>query len=389
VQDFVLPILFLLLPIAVWSGYRIGRKKHTKNATHHFVPGYFTGLNYLLNEQPDKATDTFIKLLQVDNETVETHLALGNLFRRKGEVDRALRIHQNLIARPSLTPEVRQIALLELANDYLSAGVLDRAENLFDELRQDPTHRLSSLNSLLNIFQQTKEWQKAIQCCIQIEKHSGKKKGHAISHYYCELAEVHIALHNNKAAMDFLTKAVKANRASVRASIIEGDLCLKEGQFKRALSAFKRVRHQDIRFLPEVLEKIVACSKEVDAEKQLLQYLKECQEMGAGVSVVLTVAELLRTKSQDKDAAVVIADYLRVHPSLKGLEKLIQIHCSHSTGTAQSNLELLHSLVVNLMAKKPIYQCSECGFAGKTLFWQCPSCQEWSTIKPIIGIEGE
>jgi len=395
VQDFILPVLFLLLPIAVWSGYKIGKQKSKKLSTHRFAPGYFTGLNFLLNEQPDKAIDSFIKMLQVDNETVETHLALGNLFRRRGEVDRALRIHQNLIARPSLTPEVRQIALLELANDYLMAGVLDRAENLFEELRHDPEHQQSSLKNLITIYQQTKDWQKAIQCCVQIEQMSSENKATVIAHYYCELAEEYLAnsptrsKDNEKSALEALKKAIKANRSSVRASIIEGTFYKSTGQYKKALSAFKRVRHQDISFLPEVLEDIVYCSKQLNAEKPLVQYLQQCREMGAGVSVILSLAEHLQSQDQDKSAADAISEHLRLKPSLKGLEKLIQIHRTHSTGSAKSNLDLLHSLVVKLMDQKPIYQCNECGFSGKTLFWQCPSCHEWGTMNPIIGIEGE
>jgi len=160
--DLVLPALLLLLPIAVWSGYRVGRKSFPKKSSGgRLSKGYFTGLNYLLNEEPDKAIDTFIELLQVDSETIETHLALGNLFRRRGEVDRAIRIHQNLIARPALTGHVRKLSLMELAYDYMAAGLFDRAENLFKELVKDKEYRHDSLNHLVTIFQQIKDWAQA------------------------------------------------------------------------------------------------------------------------------------------------------------------------------------------------------------------------------------
>ncbi len=389
-QEILLPALFLLLPLAVWSGYRIGRKKaQPKNLERRLAPGYFTGLNFLLNEEPDKAIDAFIELLQVDSETVETHLALGNLFRRRGEVDRAIRIHQNLIARPSLTGNIRKLALLELASDYMAAGLFDRAENLFEELLKDQQHQLTSLIHLDTIYQQMKDWPKAIRMSLQIEQNSTESRIHNIAHYYCEIAEDEIAKGNSKAAFDAINKALKSNRASVRASMLEGKLFRQAGKYKKAIASYRRIRHQDIAYLPEVLDDLLQCYQQVNGEQELTQYLQECLDKGAGVSVLLALATLLQSQEGDQSAATLISDYLRANPSLKGLEQLIQMHIQHASGEAKNNLELLHGLVMKLMIQKPVYCCVECGFSGKTLFWKCPSCSEWGTTKPIFGIEGE
>jgi len=388
--EFVLPALLLLLPLAVWSGYRIGRKTPKQKATgNRLSQHYFTGLNYLLNEEPDKAIDTFIELLQVDTDTVETHLALGNLFRRRGEVDRAIRIHQNLIARPSLTGNIRKLSLLELANDYMAAGLFDRAESLFQELIKDKEYRQNSLKHLVTIYQQMNDWKKAIDVSRQIAQSSGSSQANKIAHFYCEISEDAQQAGDLKTAHDAINKALAVNRTSVRASIIEGSLFQRSGKYKRAIKSFRRIRHQDIVFISEVLNELVSCYKLVDGESDLVKFLNECIQQGAGVSVLLTVSELLQSKGEEKAAADMIADYLRDRPSLKGLEQLIHIHVQHADGRSKENMQLLHGLVVKLIDKKPVYRCGGCGYSGKTLFWQCPTCKEWGTIKPILGLEGE
>ncbi len=388
--DFLLPALFLLLPLAAWSGYKVGRKSSKKrSAGGRLSKGYITGLNYLLNEEPDKAIDAFIELLQVDSETVETHLALGNLFRRRGEVDRAIRIHQNLIARPALTGDVRKLSLLELAHDYMAAGLFDRAESLFKELVKEKEYRLDSLNHLVTIYQQIKDWNQAIDTSRQIAQISDVSQASKIAHFYCEIADDARLSDNLKVAHDALKKALGINRGSVRASILQGQLYQQAGKNKDAIKSYRRIRHQDIAYLPEVLNDLMICYRLTGGDTDLLKYLKECLEQGAGVSVLLAVSELLLASSNEKAAATVIADYLRDRPSLKGLEQLIQIHIHHASGAAKDNLLLLHDLVIKLLEKKPVYRCDGCGYSGKTLFWQCPGCKDWGKIKPIFGIEGE
>jgi lipopolysaccharide biosynthesis regulator YciM len=388
--EFLLPLLLFLLPLAVWSGYRIGRKAPKgKNLGRSLAPGYFTGLNFLLNEQPDKAIDAFIELLQVDSETVETHLALGNLFRRRGEVDRAIRIHQNLIARPALTGNIRKLALLELAYDYMAAGLFGRAENLFIELVKDKPHQAESLNHLVTIYQQIKDWPQAIEYSYQIEKTTGINQGSKIAHFQCEIAEDARSSGNLTLAQDVLKKALNADKNSVRASMLQGQIFKQADKNKQAINSFRRIRYQDIAYMSEVLTDLISCYRLVGNEAELLKFLKECLDQGAGVSVLLIVAQLLETSVNDKEATYIIINHLRQHPSLKGLEHLIDLQVKDSSDSARDNLQLLHSLVIKLIDKKPVYRCDGCGYSGKTLFWQCPSCKEWGTIKPILGIEGE
>ena len=261
----LLETLFLLLPVAAISGWVAGRrsKPDVQDARQNTIsPIYLKGLNYLLNEQPDKAIDVFIKLLEVDSDTIETHLALGSLFRRRGEVDRAIRIHQNLIARPSLTKEQRSQSLFELGQDYLRAGLLDRAEALFSDLIVSAPHTEVALNYLIDIYQQEKDWEKAIETARRIEVKTGNKQYMRVAHYYCELAEQAIQKGDKIRAHKLVKKALNTNKNSVRASLLDGKLEIQNGNDKTAIKSLRRVEQQDISYLGEAIPLLVERSEE-------------------------------------------------------------------------------------------------------------------------------
>jgi lipopolysaccharide biosynthesis regulator YciM len=231
-------LLWLLLPVAALSGWLIGQRRINQkdgSSSSSIYPEYFKGLNYVLNEQPDKAIEVFIKMLEVDSETVETHLALGNLFRRRGEVDRAIRIHQNLIARPSLDREQRANALLELGMDYMRSGLLDRAEALFLELIESNLHLNDSCTELLDIYQQEKDWENAIKIARKLEIISGEKSNSIIAQFYCECADSALIDGNMRVAKDSIRQAISIYPKCVRASLIEGKMYQKIGKEKLAI----------------------------------------------------------------------------------------------------------------------------------------------------------
>lgn len=382
----------LLFPVIWYLGYRQGRSSaHLADSKSgsNLSNQYFTGLNYLLNEEPDKAIDTFVNMLQLDSETVETHLALGNLFRKRGEVDRAIRIHQNLIARPSLTEKERKLSLCELGLDYMSAGLFDRAEAIFKDLAQDPWFKNQSLKQLLSIYQQTRDWENAIQIAAKLSTEPNSSWQHEMAHFYCECAEQKRAKDQFKEAMDFVAKAIKIDPNSVRASIISGDLLLASGAVKKALRAYSSVISQDLEFLPEVVESIAECYRRLEDFSGFTQFLQDAIGRGAGIATILVYAEAIQTNQGDYQAAEYIAMQMKTHPSLKGLKKLIELHIKHSSDSARPSLLMLQDIVGQLIKIKPVYHCRQCGFASKSLFWQCPGCRCWGSVKPIQGIEGD
>ena len=387
-----LTYIFLLLPVAALSGWIIGRRGQSKESklTGFEIPiDYIKGLNFLLNEQPDKAIDVFIQMLDVNSETVETHLALGSLFRRRGEVDRAIRIHQNLIARPTLSTEQRLQALNELGQDYMRAGLLDRAEALFQELIESAPHTTNALHQLINIYQQEKDWDKAIDAARRLAQKTGQSEETRIAHYYCENAEIELKNNEPQKALKLTKKALATDKLCARASILEGDIEARLGDYKSAIRSLRRVESQNPDYIPEILDPLTRCYKTIDKVDEMVQYLREILNRHGGISVMLCLSELIRERNGDSEAAEFIASYLERKPSLRGMDRLIELALLHIKDPAKDKLEALKNVTAQLLVNNPIYQCEVCGFHGKTLHWNCPGCKNWNTIKPILGVEGE
>lgn len=378
-----------LLPLAALSGFLMGRKSRKGKQGNSLSSNYIKGLNYLLNEQPDKAVDTFIDLLKVDTDTVETHLALGNLFRKRGEVDRAIRLHQNLIARPQLSSKDRNTALFQLGLDYNAVGMYDRSEKLFNELLADPVHKNESLVQLLNIHQLTRDWDDAAKIAEQLQSSIGVEQTKPIAHFYCELASQKRQEGDIKAALANVKKALSINSDSVRASLLQGDIHLQQKNYKQAIKSYQRILQQDIAFLPEALPSISEAYHHTIDRTGYKNFLDKSLELGAGVSVLVELSKIIQHDKDDRAAAELIGGFLQDRPSLKGLQRLIALHIEHAQDSAKPSLQLLDDIVEKLIARKPRYACHNCGFETKAIYWQCPSCKEWSSVKPIKGIEGE
>lgn len=390
----MLELLWLLLPVAAASGWWAGRRGPRTAGGGRSYPArlsddYFRGLNYLLNEQQDEAIEVFIRLVEVDSETIETHLALASLFRRRGEVDRAIRIHQNLIARPNISRDNRNHALLELARDYMRAGVLDRAEGLFSDLVRSRVHVVESSRQLLTIYEREREWNAAIESAQTLQRASGEPLGTVIAHYWCELADADRAAGNAKSARTLTAKALAADAQCVRASILEGDLAMDAGQYRQAVRAYRRVESQDGAFLPEVIERLLDALAKAGQPSLLSAYIERLRERYNGFSVVQAVTELIGQREGEEAARTFFRGQMIKRPSLRGLREWVAMELDHASERSRAGTEVVLDMLDRLLESKPIYQCHQCGYQGRVLHWQCPSCRRWNTVKPIVGIEGE
>jgi len=389
-----LALLFILLPIAAVSGWWLAKRNLALSAasmrsSRDFSADYFKGLNLLLNEQPDKAIDVFVKMLQVDNDTVETHLALGNLFRSRGEGDRAIRIHQNLIARPTLSKKQRALALFELSQDYLRAGLLGRAETLFLELVEQGVYRTESLEKLLDIYQQEKAWEKAIDVARRYEHLAGKRKNLEIAHFYCELGDGFYASGEYRSATKMARRALNVDRQCVRATLLQASVEKISGDYKAAIKSLKQVEKQDSRFLPEIVAPLLACYQSLGKTAEAEQYMGHLSAEYGGITPLLGLADLLRQRGNEREASERIAKSLSERPSVRGLDHLIELHLANSEGVARENLLILKGLTRRLLDEKLPYRCGHCGFKVKVLQWCCPTCKDWASIRPVQGVIGE
>jgi lipopolysaccharide assembly protein B len=383
----------MLLPAAACSGWWIARRNYSVKQPHEenqLSREYVVGLNYLLNEQSDKAVDVFIKLLEVDSETVETHLALGSLFRRRGEVDRAIRIHQNLIARPQLRVMQRKEALMALAEDYMSAGVFDRAERIFMEVvALGGTPDASSLRGLVAIYQQEKSWEKALDILKKLELVIGQSMRPEAAHYHCEMAEQLLLKGSEDKAYALIKQALLVDKHSVRASLLLAKVEMQHARYKPAIRALKRVLAQDTAFFSEVIEPLLGAYAALNLMDECVSYLENILSDHPSSSLIFAIGEYFREEKGLDIAIDFVSVQLNRHPSIRGLNHLIQWHLESTHGIVRDKLSMLYAITSKFLDNKPIYRCGQCGFSGKLLHWLCPSCKQWGRVKPIHGLEGE
>ncbi len=385
---------FLLLPIAATFGWYFGKKDHASSkVSHQMRRDYFQGLSYLINEQSDKAVDVFIKLSEVDSDTAEIHLALGHLFRRRGEVDRAIRIHQNLLARPELDESYHFQALFALGQDFLCAGVLDRAEQIFLELRQlkqgSGEEQQHSLQFLLRIYQQEKEWIKALAVTEKLATETGEGSESLRAQFYCELAEQETRQRNYEVALKYLQQAISTDPNCVRANLIAGQLACETKHYPQAIRHYQQVKLQNSLFIPEIISPICFCYSEINEEIQLINYLKECLQDYPNISLVITVANYIQRHKGDQAALDFITMHVNAKPELQGLNRLAGLYLNNSKDQPREKLSILFNIIQQLHTEKSIYRCRHCGFSSKLLFWYCPSCHHWDTVKPLQKIAAE
>lgn len=349
---------------------------------------YLRGLNYLLEEKPDKAIDEFIRVLSVDTETVETHIALGSLFRRRGEVDRAIRIHQNLIARPQLNKVQRIQALYELAKDYLSAGVLDRAERLFIEVIESGLYITESMQHLLDIYQQEKSWENAIKVATKLALNDADKMLQVIAHYYCELACEAFISDDIGLAKSYLKKALSNDKHCVRAHMLIGETEVKAKRFKPALSAYKKIVALKPEYIGVVLPAIEQCYSQLKQQQRYGEFLEEYLQQRSDVAVVLARAKLLYNTDGANEAVAFIAQQLKNSPSMQTLIQFVEMSKTAADGLQYKQvLDQVSNALQSVLSHEANFQCKQCGFTGKTLHWMCPSCRQWGVVEPILEVK--
>ncbi len=374
-----LPFLF----IAGWlaRGFE-SRVSETDNAA--LPRSYFRGLNHLLNDQPDKAIDAFIEVVKLDPETIDLHQALGNLFRRRGEFDRAVRIHTHLLNRADLPARQRSQALEELGQDYLKAGLLDRAEDAFVQLVEDRHHRFDALRALVRIYQTEREWLKAVDCARKLQSEAGESHQVAISHYYCELASDALRRNALDEAQVAIEQALATNRKSVRALILAGDVAIKRGDSEEALRQWRRVEETSAEYVPLIAARAADAMAAEGREQEALEWLEQALREAPSIDLLDVVAHRATAWRGAAVAEALIAKETQRHPSLLGFERLLEARMANNqnNGKVDGELQLLSSLLSSHTQKLARYRCSKCGFRAREFHWNCPGCTSWDSYPP-------
>lgn len=343
--------------------------------------GYFKGLNHLLNDQPDKAIDSFIEIVKLDPESADMHFALGNLFRRRGETERAIRVHQNLLARPDLPAEDKAHAQYELGIDYLKAGLLDRAEETFNQL-VDTSYAVKARRSLLEIYQREKEWRRAIAAAEGLQDSGAGSRQKEIAQFYCELAQDALVHTAPSDAMQLLDKALEADRHSVRATILRGDALLAQGDVEEALKTWRRVEQQSVPHVALVAARLMDGYRKVGRPQEGVNLLKSYLAEASSIDLIEVVFKAVIELDGVQAAKELVVEELRRNPTLLGLDKLLEARLMDAPANIWEELSMVKNLVQRYTQKLARYQCSHCGFKARQFYWHCPGCNRWDSYPP-------
>jgi lipopolysaccharide biosynthesis regulator YciM len=379
--------LFSLVLVAILIGWIIGRwkpsiKKLNEYRSGNYPASYIKGLNYLLSDNSQKAVEIFSELIQVNTETIEIHIALGNLYRSKGEVDRAIKIHQNLLARPNLSRSQRNMAIAELANDYLKSGLLDRAENLFKELTQLEPKDPVAYRNLLDLYITEKSWSEAASYAKILSDRGDKDAAIILSHCFCEIADEALAGGNNKLVRESLDKALDADQACVRAGL----LLIKHHMGSNNTEAAKKVFHRLISNNPEYMDLYIAPAREIyllaNQSKEYQKFLQNQYEYKPSNRLAIALIEHYASVNQVEKARQFLSEVLEKLPSVEAYEFALRFQ-KPAPISVNDTWNGLSVFLKSMKDKKAEFVCSQCGYESHAIQWNCPSCRRWSSMKPV------
>lgn len=383
-------LLFLLLPLAFYSGWHSARKRYRpkkntqkKNLDTHFVKG----INYLLDERPDKALNFFLNYSDIDKYTAETFLLLGNSFRNRGEVDRALKVHQNLMARPNLNRTQKEAAMMALGKDFLAAGILDRAEKVFKELLSTkPKNSADAYLSLRQIYEQLKDWPQAIEVTKHIENKGKTQQLRIIAHYYCEMASTDVAQGQVYSAEKYLTQAKKSYKSLPRIKIIQGDIAAYQENYSKALKLYQNVIQDDAYLIAMLFKQLLFVAEKIGSSEKIYQFLVQHYQQSQDLNILEHLLELAyQSNHYDQELETILeSDLQNKALSLYSIFKSSQL--LESTLKQLSNkraLQLIRQALHNHLQGQLNFQCQHCGYKMNEYLWRCPICHHWDTITKL------
>lgn len=387
----MLNLLWLLLPVAAAAGWFAARRSGAARpeAFWNYSANFHEGLNELLNDSGDLPGELFDKLNDTDNDTADTHIALGNLYRRRGDVNRAILLHESLLDKPELGKRVHSLALLELAKDYDSAGLLDRAEQSLRKL-VDSGERLSEgYAALLTLHERERDWNHAIETANEIERVTGEDRSSLIAHYYCELASDAKTEGYTDQARKLAADALQRSDHCARAHMLLAELARGAGDNALAVDHYAAVEELRPELMPDVIDARFDALLANGDESVLRAFIDRIRQRRNAYSVVRKTRSVIEKLDDVDTADRFFKDQILQRPSLKGLRDWAHDQIRISKPDEREKVQVICTLLDRVVEDKPAYQCGRCGFLGNQLHWRCPSCNNWDSVLPIIGVEGE
>lgn len=385
---FALPIVFAL----GWVGARWDmRLEKRENEIERLAQqkSTFKGLNLLLNEEPDKAIDALVQIAQLDPETTELHFALGSLFRRRGETERAIRVHQHLANREDLPSRHRDHAAYELGRDFLRAGLLDRAETSLNRVSTDSKYGIPAKEGLLEMYQVEKDWAKAIISSNELEVLQGKSRQKEIAHFNCELAEEALRRKDIATAERHINLAMQSVPNHPRATILQGDCLVAQNQLEKAISAWALIAQNHPAYLALVADRWIDVHKALSKADEGLQVLVDALKTQAGGELLdITFKHVMALRGVPQ-AEALMTDVMRHTPSLSAMALRVQARLTLAevaqNDKAAQEFKASYGLLKQRTNTLARYTCGNCGFRARRFYWQCPGCNHWESYSPRRG----
>ncbi|MAA65716.1 MAG: lipopolysaccharide assembly protein LapB [Alteromonadaceae bacterium] len=383
---------WLLLVIAVAAGWFMGRWGRDNAASGQRIDdeeAVRDRLQFLFTNYSDEAIESFVQSLAVSRQTVGLHLSVGAHFRLKGETDRAILIHQNLLARPELPARYSVQVTFELAMDYMNAGLLDRAEALFHQLLGTKDYSRQASDQLIELYQQEREWDKARQVAstltVGFPEDELKKQ---LAYLTCELAEDTLRKDDRWSAQKLIREALEQDRTCVRATFLQAEIQRRQGNLGDVPQTLLKVFDQNPSFGPEAVERLMRQAREKGDVARFARKFKKLYETWPSTSLLLAMVESVERASGRPVAIDLLREELEIRPSVKGLLRLVEL-AGYEKGMTTDEGRLVSRIGQMLLANRPVYRCISCGFEGKQMHWLCPSCKKWEKVQPILGVEAE
>ena len=389
-MDMVLQWLLLTVAVAAgWAAGRFGSQSSRSSRVISDEDSVRDRLQFLFTNYSDQAVDNFVQSLPVNKDTVSLHLSIGSHFRNKGETDRAILIHQNLLARPELPARYTPQVTLELAMDYLNAGLHDRAEALFQQLMGDREYGRRASVALIELYQQEREWEKAAQVAQTLTRRDADPAMFkTLAYITCELSDAALKKDDRWAAQKLAKEALDYDRSCVRATLLLMKQQIRQGSFRDASNQSFKVFDQNPEFGPEAVDRLMKLEHEHGDVGRLFKKLKKLYEQHPSTSLLLALVESVERSSGRPAAIELLRQELEVRPSVRGLLRLVEM-AGYEKGMTTDEGRLVSRIGHLILANRPVYRCVSCGFSGQQLHWLCPSCKQWETVRPIQGVEAE
>ena len=383
---------WLLLTVAVAAGWVVGRfskQRHRSRKSIDNEDSVRDRLQFLFTNYSDQAVENFVQSLAVNRDTVSLHLSIGSHFRNKGETDRAILIHQNLLARPELPARYTPQVTFELAMDYLNAGLLDRAEALFHQLMGDREYGRRAARELIELYQQEREWEKAAQVAQTLTRSDADPTMFkTLAYITCELSDAALNKDDRWTSQKLAKEALDYDRSCVRATLLLMKMQIRQGNYREAGNQSLKVFEQNPDFGPEAVDRLMKLEREHGDVGRLVKKLRKLYEQYPGTSLLLALVESVERSAGRPAAIDLLRQELELRPSVRGLLRLVEI-AGYEKGMTTDEGRLVSRIGHLILANRPVYRCVSCGFSGQQLHWLCPSCKQWETVRPIQGVEAE